>query len=126
MRAQDGAFTAGLGSSPGLGSSGQQRKRRRPRAFAAPQAPGEASSSSAEAAQRPVEEHVLIQQWGFEITLSIIPLGWKEQRSSATDKGKAPLENHNTYNNPLYTSEDTSASSVSDDAGALHAPYIQV
>jgi len=63
---------------------------------------------------------VLIQQWGFEVILRIVPLGWHDSESTAPEKRRTSLETHSMYNNPLYTSEDTSASSLSDDAGMHH------
>jgi hypothetical protein len=103
-----------LGSSPGEG-----RKRRRPRKPpAALQIPVDADTPAA-AAQKPAEEHILIQQWGFQVVVRVVPLGWKDSQSTAPEKRKTSLESHSIHSNPLYTSEDTSPSSVSDDAGAL-------
>lgn len=103
-----------LGSSPGDG-----RKRRRPwKPPAAPQIPADADLPAA-AAQKPAEEHILIQQWGFEVIVRVVPLGWKASQSTTPERRKTSLESHSIYSNPLYTSEDTSQSSVSDDAGVL-------
>ena len=72
---------------------------------------------AAGAAQTPAEEHVLIQQWGFEVIVRVVPLGWHDSDTTAPEKRRTSLETANIYFNPLYTSEDTSASSVSDDGG---------
>ena len=81
-----------------------------------PQASAELDRAS-EAAQAPAEEHVLIQQWGFEFIVRVVPLGWQDSKTTAPEKRRTSLEAASMYTNPLYTSEDTSASSVSDDAG---------
>ena len=60
---------------------------------------------------------MLIQQWGFEVIVRIVPLGWQDSETTAPEKRRTSLETAKIYSNPLYTSEDTSASSVSDDAG---------
>ena len=61
---------------------------------------------------------MLIQQWGFEVIVRVVPLGWQDSDSTAPEKRRTSLETaNNIYTNPLYTSEDTSASSVSDDGG---------
>ena len=112
LGSQSGPFV--LGSSPGDG-----RKRRRPRKPPAlQQIPADADVPAA-AAQKPAEEHTLLQQWGFEVIVRAVPLGWKDSQSTAPEKRKTSLENHSIYSNPLYTSEDTSQSSISDDAGTL-------
>ena len=64
----------------------------------------------------PVEEHVLVQQWGFSINVRVLPPLWREPASSEPLLQKEVI--HDTrpslYTNPLYTSEETSTSSVSD------------
>ncbi|BDA48871.1 hypothetical protein COCOBI_12-5540 [Coccomyxa sp. Obi] len=64
----------------------------------------------------PVQEHVLVQQWGFSIDVRVLPPLWREPESSEPLLQKNM--NHDTrpsmYTNPLYTSEETSTSSVSD------------
>ena len=78
------------------------------------------ADSAAESVQAVVEEHVLIQQWGFDVIVRVVPLGWKEPDSMAAPaEHKTSTDSPHMYSNPLYTSEDTSASSMSDDAGAL-------
>ena len=103
---------AGINSSPG-----QNRKRRRPRKLVDPLFAAEPEGPEPGAAQAPAEEHTLIQQWGFEVIVRVVPLGWQDSETTAPEKRRTSLETANVYTNPLYTSEDTSASSVSDDAG---------
>ena len=71
---------------------------------------------------------MLIQQWGFDVTVRVVPLGWREPVSLAAPANhKTSTDSPHMYSNPLYTSEDTSASSTSDDAGALphlHALHV--
>ena len=68
---------------------------------------------------------MLIQQWGFDVTVRVVPLGWREPASMAAPaKQKTSTDSPHMYSNPLYTSEDTSASSMSDDAGAIGPPYV--
>ena len=112
---EGGPFMAGLNSSPG-----QNRKRRRPRKLADPLLAAEPEEPAADAAQAPAEEHTLIQQWGFEVIVRVVPLGWQDSETTAPEKRRTSLDTANMYTNPLYTSEDTSASSVSDDAGEHH------
>ena len=103
-----------------MGSPGQHRKRRRQQRPEASPASGSTDSSAAEPVQAVVEEHVLIQQWGFDVLVRVVPLGWRELVSTAAPaKQKTSTDSPEMYSNPLYTSEDTSASSMSDDAGAL-------
>jgi hypothetical protein len=59
------------------------------------------------------EEHLLVQQWGFSVTVSVTPPLWKEAPVAEECK-RAPGAHHRTYNNPLYTSEEASTSSYSD------------
>ena len=63
---------------------------------------------------------MLIQQWGFDVTVRVVPLGWRESVSMAAPaEHKTSTDSPHMYSNPLYTSEDTSASSMSDDTGAI-------
>lgn len=108
---ENGPFMAGISSSPG-----QNRKRRRPSKPVDPHVSAQ-PEPAAGAAETPAEEHVLIQQWGFEVIVRIVPLGWQDSETTAPEKRRTSLETANMYSNPLYTSEDTSASSDSNDAG---------
>lgn len=64
----------------------------------------------------PVEEYVLVQQWGFSINVRVLPPLWREPESSEAllQKNMNHDMRPSMYTNPLYTSEETSTSSISD------------
>lgn len=110
------------------------RRRKRLRAAGARTAPTlSGASASANPFDRmapldrdfPVEEYVLVQQWGFSINVRVLPPLWREPKS--TESFLQKNMNHDSrpsmYTNPLYTSEETSTSSASD-TGKL--PFEQV
>ena len=68
----------------------------------------------------PVEEHMLVQQWGFSLTVRVVPPHWSEPEAGAALQGSMAQEaKPSMYTNPLYASEETSTSSYSD-TGGLH------
>lgn len=64
----------------------------------------------------PVEEHVLVQQWGFSLAVQVLPPLWSElePRETAPERKLAHEQKSSVYTNPLYASEETSTSSYSD------------
>jgi hypothetical protein len=99
------------------------RRRKRFRAVAVPEAGASSGASASLAPARatplerdfPVEEHMLVQQWGFSLTVRVMPPLWSEPEEGAALQGKAAQDPRpSMYTNPLYASEETSTSSYSD------------
>jgi hypothetical protein len=66
----------------------------------------------------PVEQHVLLQQWGFELTVRVSGLGSKVRQYS--EKGDSTLQQQRAAcTNPLCASEEASTPSTSDTGGVL-------
>lgn len=63
----------------------------------------------------PAVEHVLVQQWGFTVTVRVLPPLWAEPRAEVPSQLKSPSRHQQlAYLNPLYLYEETSTSSYSD------------
>ena len=129
-----GVFTAGAAPPGSRGGAGAQptvqpfRQRKRFRASGGGEPVGSsegrpatsaaaAGPSGAAALQDiPVEQHVLLQQWGFELTVRVPARGGQPQEQPKD--GDSPARHQRIYTNPVYASEEASTSSTSDTGAA--------
>ena len=95
-----------------LGSSSEAR----------PSAPSGPLAAAAALHGIPVEQHVLLQQWGFEVTVRVPAR--RGQPQEQLSRGESPLRHHRIHTNPVYASEEASTPSTSD-TGAASVPSWQ-